>query len=982
MGQSASASLAGEVHTEDGTAVAEAVVQARSEDNGALRTTVTDRKGRYRFEGLNPGNWTVIARVGDAGLSDSRSVQLRLQRTTRVDFTVGTGLVEEVTVRAAAPLVDRKETAGKMIVTGEAAEDLPLAGRVFTDLALLDSSVRQAAPGNYFGERGAVMSVNGQSGRSNAFLVDGLDNNDATSGTSLNSFFSQQVIQEFVLLTHQFSPEFGRAAGGVINIVTKQGTNDFTLGGFVQGSIDEWNEPGDFVESQPTSGVSQEAVSRFQAGFNFGGPIRKDRSFYFVAYEHMESDEVIAYTGVDRDQIEGGRVLAPSEDDNLFARFDFNFSGGSNLMLRLSADDRTTNGVNIGGVYTPESGFSIEEQDLQLGATWTSVIGGGVLSETRFLASTSEFDQLANSSRIGVNHPSGVFGGNTLQRQDRDEEKFQIVQNFTMQKGTHTLKFGVDVTSSNTTIGAAFNPNGNLTYDVDMPFNNGDCGDLGVSDLLSHDPDGWVHCPNEPDRNNNGIAGESANAFSYPVVFALVQGQPQSDLTDTQIALFAQDKVQLGKRWLLDYGLRYDVNTYQLDARVDSTVPNGGADRDTDNVAPRLGFTFSPKADGKWVVRGGAGVFYDKLVLAFPAVAAITSGTEILLLFPQGLADERVNETYIEDNGLDEILADAEEFRPFLEPLVMKFSTGTELDTPYTVQYNLGFERALGRNSAIRADVVHTLGYHLPMMLDLNPVSGLVVFPPPSLPCAADQIDPDTEIGFPCHLADPENVGSIAAVVTEGRSWYTGLDLNYRWQHDDNWFRASYTWSDSEDMGFDPLKGGIALPPDSTDLSGERGTADGQRDHRIVLSGDFPLPLIGLRASTVVQYATGIPFNVTTGTDDNLDGILSDRPEGVGRNTGEDTPLAPVNALRVEAGLEPVTSLDEPDFAQVDIRFYKRFGINQNKGNGELFLQVINLFDRENAGLIEGRVLSGNFGRTITLAGPPRTIELGLRFVR
>ena len=193
-------------------------------------------------------------------------------------------------------------------------------------------------------------------------------------------------------------------------------------------------------------------------------------------------------------------------------------------------------------------------------------------------------------------------------------------------------------------------------------------------------------------------------------------------------------------------------------------------------------------------------------------------------------------------------------------------------------------------------------------------------------------------------------------------------------------------------MGFDPLKGGISLPPNSDDFAGERGRTDGDRRHRLVVSGNLGLPWFGLRASGVVQLATGLPFNVTTGTDDNLDGVLSERPEGVGRNTGEDTPLDPVNLLREERNkalfaidpsaelLSMITSLNEPNFAQVDVRLYRSFLYDEGRGRGQVFLQVINLLDRENAGLIEGRALSQSFGRTISLAGPPRIVEFGIKF--
>jgi hypothetical protein len=190
-------------------------------------------------------------------------------------------------------------------------------------------------------------------------------------------------------------------------------------------------------------------------------------------------------------------------------------------------------------------------------------------------------------------------------------------------------------------------------------------------------------------------------------------------------------------------------------------------------------------------------------------------------------------------------------------------------------------------------------------------------------------------------------------------------------------------------MGFDPLKGGISLPPDSTNLAGERGRADGDRRHRLVISGNSRLPWMGLRASGVLQLSSGIPFNVTTGIDSNVDGILTDRPEGVGRNTGEDTPLDLINAEREKFNqeihykegwaLDPITSLRESGFFQVDLRIYRPFLFGDGRGKGEFFLQVFNLLDRENFGLIEGRATSRNFGRPITLAGPPRTVEIGLK---
>lgn len=995
LAQSTTSSLTGEVRTAEGLPVAGAVVQARAEATGASRSAISEDDGSYRLDSLPPGSWTVVARLADGRVSQSRSVLLRLQQTVQLDFTVGTGLTEHVTVTAERPLIDPRETTGTLRVDAGQVDTLPMAGRVFTDLALLDSSVRPAAQGNFFGERGSVFVVNGQSGRSNSFLVDGLDNNDQTSGTTLNSFYSQQVIQEFVLMTHQYLPEFGRASGGVLNIVTRRGSNDPSWEAFAQGSSSNWNDSGPFVDSLPTTWTAEDAVNRYQTGFSFGGPFKKDRAFYFFAYEHQENDDLVPYTGYERGEVGnldvsgGGRYLAPSTDDNLFFRTDFNLGLNQTLMLRLSADDRETRGVNVGGVNTPESGFRIEESDFALAATLTSVISPSVINEVRFLAAHSAFDQFANSGRPGVARPSGIFGGNNLFQQNRTEERFQFVENVTWHNADHTVKLGLDLSRSRTSIAARFNPNGNFIYNYDFAFEPGDCGDLASWMVRDADDVTAIPCAGGPgDDDSDGDVDETGNILSYPLIYTYIFGDPDATLSDTKYGLFIQDHWKVGPRFLMDYGLRWDLSTYTLPptAGVASTIPNGGADRDTDNFAPRFGFTFTPRPEGKLVFRGGGGLFYDKLVLGFPAVASITSGTEIWLAFPQGFTWE-FNEETVELEGIDVVRETLEDLRPFLEPLIMRFSTGTTLDTPYTVQFNLGMDKGTGQYGAFRANVVRARGYHLPLMRDLNPISGLI---PVGVGCSEGNIDPEIEPyeGLPCHLGDT-STGSIAAIVSEGGSWYTGLDLSWRWQREGSWFSSSYTLSRAEDMGFDPLKGGIALPPDPNNLAGERGRADGDRRHRFVMSGNSALPWMGLRASGVLQISSGIPFNVTTGIDDNVDGILSDRPEGVGRNSGENSSLEAVNAERAKFNeeinfnpewmLNPVTSLREPSFIQVDLRLYKPFLFSDGRGKGQLYFQVFNLLNRENVGLIEGRVTSRNFGHPITLAGPPRTIEIGFR---
>ena len=181
------------------------------------------------------------------------------------------------------------------------------------------------------------------------------------------------------------------------------------------------------------------------------------------------------------------------------------------------------------------------------------------------------------------------------------------------------------------------------------------------------------------------------------------------------------------------------------------------------------------------------------------------------------------------------------------------------------------------------------------------------------------------------------------------------------------------------------MRNGITLPPDSSNIAGERSRTDADRRHRLVLHGESDLPWLGLRISGIVSLASGAAFNVTTGLDDNLDGILTDRPDGVGRNSGEDTDLGTVNDLRQQynsqrqLNLSPIQDLDEPTFAQVDMRVSRAFAVASGRGQGEMFIQIFNVLDRYNGGPIEGRVIAPDFGEPIGQVGPPRTFELGVR---
>jgi hypothetical protein len=992
IAQGASASLEGEVRLADGGPAGGAVVQVRSDDTGVVRVAVCDDRGAFRFPVLAPGRWTVVARTTEGSLSRSESVDLGLNEKRHVELEIGEGQVETVTVTAEGATVDRMRTSGEIRIGRAETDVLPLDGGDITQLALMDAAVRPMPEGNLYAERAPAFVINGQSGRANSFLVDGLDNNDQTSNTNMNAFFSEQVIQDFVVITSQFAPEYGRASGGVVNVVTRGGSNDFQGRFFVHGSNANWSSEGPLVESLPDVTGDPSTPTRLQAGFSLGGPIKKDKAFWFLAYEHTALDEVVPWIGLNRSGEFGGWTTAAIRGDNLFLRTDFNLGRSNVLTVRLSADDRDTPNLLVGAQYTPEVGFRVEEQDFQVAAALSTVVSPRVINEARLLVGTSSFNQFANSDRPGVDRPSGMYGGNDLQEQLRDEDRIQLVENLTWVSGRHTAKFGFDITRSNTRLRVKFNPNGSFLYTSDDPFEPGDCGNLLFSDTLRL-PSGreardagiragiWGVCDRSEsqrgdDDDGDGIIDELGYLNTYPLAYRFIDGAPNVVLPDTRYALFAQDTWNVSPRWLLVYGLRYDLSTFTVppEARVPSeTIPNGGAEADTDNVAPRFGFTYTPFKNDRLVIRGGAGVHYDKLVLAFPAVSSTMTQTTLKLVLPQPLTLE-INEQMLEE-GLFTV-EDLQAVGLFAPELTMWFATGTELNTPYTVQYSLGFEGAATPGGTWKVNATRALGYDLPMMRDLNPV---VTMSPPCLDDDGNEIVGNIScLGIPVHR--DENFGSIATLVTEGRSWFTGVDVGWLWRGRDVWYSATYTWSKTEDMAPDPLKSGIYLPPDSDDLTTEIGRSDFDRRHRFVLAGALMLPRTGIRLSGQFQYASAVPFNVTTGQDENRDGIDNDRPEGVERNSGKYTDLEAINEIRRTWDLPEISGLSEPSLTQLDLKIAKLFATSRGQSAVEVYLQVFNVLDTYNGADVIGRITSQNFGRAGRLAGPPRTVELGLRY--
>lgn len=990
-GQTVSSTIRGKVTDLSDQGIPGVRIVAVETGTSFSREALTGPNGRYQISLLRPGTYRVSAELPGYGRGMQRDAGLGLQATLVVNFQLPPALEEHIQVSGAPALLDLNTTALVTRLNRATIESTPIDGRNFLSLALLDSSIESPAGGFFSAGEELVYSVNGAGGRANSFLVDGSSNNDLVFGTAANARFPMLALQEYVVLKGGYGAEFGRASGGVFNVITRSGTNRLSGTAFYDLSNASLNNRVEFSGGTPDGPLSNEGPERQQFGFSLGGPLVKNKAFFFAAYESGRVDDIGFFTGTDRDGNAGGYFEQSRDSERVFLKTEFHLTPAQILTARISYADDTRRGVNIQGRFTTDTGSSIHQENFQAYLSLKSIFSPTFFNEARLLFSNSDGTQTANSDNPGVERPGGIFGGDDLNRREQQEVQFQFVDNITWIHGNHSLKFGVDITRVNVDITTAFNPNGTYVYTTDEPFEGGDngLGFKGNSVAAS-----GIGIPGVDD-DGDGVIDEVRILETYPLVYRLLEGKPSISVNDTVLALFVQDEWRVRDNVMLHFGLRYDLESFELDEQyaVESTIDNGGAGNDTDNVAPRFSFSWLPAGSGKVLMRGGIGMFYDKVVLGFPSIAAITSGQTIRLGFFQGLGFP-CNEDFLEKYGVDVVRTQCGLLDLDIESLSLRFSTGDTMDTPYTVQANIGFDYSSGNGLLFGLNFVHARGHHIPLFRDLNPIIGEGVVP-----------------GLPRHADD--SVGSIVAIETMGNTWYDALEAQLRRTKGLLRYTVSYTYSKAEDDGSDPLMNRATLPPDSSDIAGERARTDSDRRHRLVLVGTWNIPRWGLKISPVVNYRSGAPFNVTLGIDDNAvnladvdtqgrllpDGFAQERPPGLGRNTGANTPISLVNEIReawcndtvmVDGFAEPTPQLATPclpaydgilkeeSFIQVDLRVTRAFDMGDSQL--EAFVQIFNVFNRANRSNVDGAINSRNFGKPLNVVGPPRIVEMGVRF--
>src|SRR5215468_10103349 len=611
LGQTTTATLSGAIRDSSGAVIAEAKISVTSINTGATRETATDGEGRYNLTNLGPGQYEV--RAERAGFRAAQSnVTLTIGGAAILDRTLQIGNVSEVIEgRQEEPLIETTQAEVSRVVNEQAIESLPIIGRNFVDFAKLSSGVapgRENTGGGAFKEpdtgvgsaAAPRLTFGGQSELSTLILVDGADNIQNVTGLPRVTP-SQEAVREFRVLNSTFLAEYGRALGGFVNIVTKSGTNRYNGSAYYFGLNDELN-------AQPLLTGPNPVLRQNQYGATIGGPLRKDKTFFFGSYEGQRRAESNKFSSVifnNLDAInvtkrffglteETTNVLRANDYDGFLAKLDHKITNTNDVSVRYNLLDSTTEGFLGGGgraspASTTRRNNSVLDQSLV--ASDTALLTSKMVNEARVQWARRTFDFTPVLKEPDFEVSNLIITGKTTSDMDfYGESRLQLSDNLSVVSGGHALKFGADFNNIRDTTRL------DLFFPARVIFASlGGPGVAGPTFLNQTPVVFWW-----------GLANGTTTRSALPVPFTQAVPSDIAPLTTTRVnhnsyGFFGQDEWKATSKLTLTLGLRYDFETYR-----ELFVSR----RDLNNIQPRVGlaYSFSPRT----VVRAGFGIFNDR----------------------------------------------------------------------------------------------------------------------------------------------------------------------------------------------------------------------------------------------------------------------------------------------------------------------------------------------------------------------------------
>lgn len=733
--QDGSAAVRGVVEDISGARISAALVIVTSPETGFQRAVFTDSQGTFTMDMLTPGPYEVRAVASNMQPADQSGVQLHVGMSTELHFRLGPATRIE-TVNVVAPPIQVQTQTGEVSngIVDQAIAGLPLNGRRFTDLALLTPGVTQDPRGMTSGSNGDL-SFGGIRGYQNNFLVDGTDNNNSFYAQARGRYrapyqFSNEVIKEFRVSSNSYSAELGRAGGGVFNVVTKSGSNEWHGTGFLY-MRDR------MLDAQPAFSPDKPDARQNQFGGTLSGPIRKNRVFFYAGFDQNLLDvpsivqfangatsvvpQAVDYDYKDRALVEqaatklnsmAGEYPVTMAGNAAFGKIDFMPSSKQLIFLRVSTS--RYDGINNVffnpssplTTYTESSNGSENVATESVAASLTSSWTNNFATHLRAQFSRDLQQSTANSEdpKIKIyNLLDGIGRSNMLPRETR-EHKFHIADTADIEHGRVSWKFGVDYIRT-------------WIYNYYPSMSGGEY----YFDNIKVNPFTFA-----PMRYGQPLTPLRAYAHEVPRYYIQDFGPATSNPDSQALALFMQDSFRLTRHFTLNAGLRWDLQTFLVGGLVSNPLytPSGKLPSDLNNFSPRLGFSWSIGDRNPLVVRGGAGRFYSMVPSIYASQVATDNGLVQSHLFLDIMkpADAALFPAYPNPlvrcpSGTANCVVPAN-VASHLTTTVSAFSPAFQ--TPFTDQASLTIERELGRNIIASASYLYVHGEHLLRSLDVN----------------------------------------------------------------------------------------------------------------------------------------------------------------------------------------------------------------------------------------------------------------------
>ncbi len=820
--QSATATVSGAVKDPNGALVSGAQITVTQKATGISREATSNGNGFFVITNLAAGIYEMKVRAKGFAEKTIPAVDLQVGQTFNLEVPMAVTVQETVTLddRSNYELVNTTTAVVDGVIRDFEIENLPLNGRNFLELALLIPGNSPAPNFDPTKSNTVVISSAGQLGRGGNVTVDGADDNDDVVGGQVQNI-SQEAVQEFQIATNRFSAQLGRSGSSVINIVTKSGTNEY----HGSGSFYFRNKELQSLPATFDRGLGQTPpFDRQQYAFSLGGPIQRDRAWFFGSIEYRNQDGAALVGSRDLATRTIRRTFAGAPLNDLLSteRVDWQASAQDHLFFRYSLqreDDVAPSTLDRAiGSASQRQGSTNNTHSLL--ANYTRVLSPRAVNSFNFSFSTFFNDIEPVTPGPQLTFPSIQDGASFRVPQGTKQRRLQFNDTFSMVRGNHTLDFGGEIQR--------------VDADFDLRVFQ-----QGRIEMIEDFPDF--------DRNGDGKVDDNDLLFAVTIR----SGKPTEPLLipnadSTYLAGFVQDDWRVHPQLTLNFGLRYELDTDVKNiSRISELNPlilpflHGKRGRDTNNFGPRVGFNYSAK-DGRTSIHGGYGIYYDRITLEIQSLERGLDGRAlpievkagpVFFIPPQFLFDP-VNGTF--PPGAPTL---ANPFSGFI--LTGAGAAGINIidntmQNPMVQQMNLGIQREFAHNYVLRADYLHNFGTHFIIGRTIGSVFNPVV-------------------------GGPDAVTNLESSV---KTKYDGLLLSVEKRFSDHYqFRASYTLAKAFNYANDdqiPFSNG---PLNPNNLQLEYGPTPNDQRHRFTFSGLLELPA-GIRLAPILTLASGVPMDI------------------------------------------------------------------------------------------------------------------------